>query len=206
MSTQLLLITLITLAYVVGATPTSHWIARAFYGMDLRKEGSGNLGTTNTYRVLGWKAATPVILIDTLKGWAPTALFPAAIPDAASDWALAYGAAAVLGHVFSFWIGFSGGKGVATSGGVFLALAPWAVFIGLGVWLGSVLTTGYVSLGSVLAAVTLPIAVLMTPHGGGPSLQLFTVALAAFIVWAHRGNVQRLLRGDERRFRRRSKG
>ena len=197
MSSQLLLV---ALAYVVGATPTSHWVAGSFYGLDLRNEGSGNLGATNTFRVLGWKAATPVIIVDTLKGWAPTALFPLIRPEAPAEWALAFGGAAILGHMFSFWIGFSGGKGVATSAGVFLGLTPWAVLIGLGVWIAAVASTGYVSLGSILAAIALPIAVYLNPYEGGPWVSAFSVALAAFIIWAHKGNIRRLIRGDERRF------
>ncbi len=191
---------LILISYVAGATPTSYWVARGLYGRDLRKEGSGNLGATNTYRVLGWKAAAPVLVVDMLKGWAPVVLLPLMTSETSSEWAMGYGAAAVVGHMFSFWVGFSGGKGVATSTGVVFALSPWAALIGLGVWLATVLSTGYVSLGSILAAVTLPIAVLLTPHDGGQSILTATVMLAAFIIYAHRGNVQRLIRGEEQRF------
>ena len=190
---------LVPIAYVLGATPTSHWIARAFYGVDLRKEGSGNLGATNTYRVLGWRAAVPVVIIDVLKGWAPTAAFPLLAPGA-FQWTIAYGAAAILGHVFSFWIGFCGGKGVATSAGVFAALTPMATLIALGVWLGVVSTTGYVSLGSILGAVALATSTLLIPPSGGGTVSAFTIVLAGFILWAHRGNVVRLVRGEERRF------
>lgn len=190
---------LVPIAYVLGATPTSHWIARAFYGVDLREEGSGNLGATNTYRVLGWRAAVPVVIVDVLKGWAPTAAFPLLAPGA-FQWTIAYGAAAILGHVFSFWIGFRGGKGVATSAGVFAALTPMATLIALGVWLGVVSTTGYVSLGSILGAVALATSTLLIPHAGGGTVSAFTIVLAAFILWAHRGNVARLVRGEERRF------
>ena len=196
---------LILIAYIAGATPTSHWVARALYGMDLRKEGSGNLGATNTYRVLGWKASAPVIVVDTLKGWAPVALLPLISPEASSEWAIGYGAAAIVGHVFSFWVGFSGGKGVATSAGVFFVLAPWATLIGLCVWLAAVLSTGYVSLGSILAAVALPIAIFLTLDDAGLPILTFTVALATFIVWGHRGNVRRLIRGEERRLGRAGK-
>ena len=115
---------LVLLAYVVGATPTSFWVGRYGYGVDLREMGSGNLGATNTFRVLGGKAALPVMVVDIAKGWLPVFLFPQVDGSAAWTWALAYGAAAIVGHVFSFWVGFRGGKGVATSGGVFLALAP----------------------------------------------------------------------------------
>jgi acyl phosphate:glycerol-3-phosphate acyltransferase len=196
---------LVLAAYVAGSTPTSHWVASSIYGVDLRKQGSGNLGATNVYRVLGWKAAAPVVIVDIVKGWAPTALFPLAAPSAAPAWTLAYGAAAVLGHVFSFWVGFRGGKGVATSAGVSLALAPLATLIALAVWLVALLGTGYVSLGSVLAAVALPTAMALTPHRGGRATVGFAVALGLFVIWAHRGNLGRLLRGEERRFGRRGR-
>lgn len=194
---------LVLLAYLVGSVPTSYWVGRGVYGVDLREEGSGNLGATNAFRVLGWKAAVPVVVVDVLKGWAPVVLFPAFDGEVAVAWALAYGAAAILGHVFSVWVGFRGGKGVATSSGVFMGLAPWAVLLGLVVWLVTVLLTRIVSLGSIMAAISLPIGVWLLPagpFGGDPSLLLFTIGLAAFVVWAHRANVRRLARGEELRF------
>lgn len=188
-------------AYVVGATPTSFWVGRGLSGKDLRKEGSGNLGATNALRVLGWKAALPVLLVDGAKGWAPTALFPLidGTPDA--RWALAYGAATIVGHVFSFWVGFRGGKGVATSSGVFIALAPWALLAAFGVWVTTVLVSRMVALGSILAAAILPIAVYLTPHEGGDLTLAFTVSLAIFVIWAHRANIRRIIRGEESRIR-----
>jgi acyl phosphate:glycerol-3-phosphate acyltransferase len=190
---------LVLLAYALGATPTSHWVGLHLFGVDLRTRGSGNLGATNTFRVLGWKAGVPVITVDILKGFVPTALFPWLAGVQEPLWVLAFGGAAILGHVFSFWTGFRGGKGVATSTGVFLALAPWAVLAGLAVWMAAVVATRYVSLGSVLAALVLPWAVLLTPHRGGEAVQAFTLMLALFIVWAHRENLGRLRRGEERR-------
>lgn len=187
------------MAYLLGAVPTSFWVGRAVYGVDLRREGSGNLGATNTLRVLGWRAALPVIVVDVAKGWLPVWLFPR-LDGVPWGWALAYGAAAILGHVFSAWVRFRGGKGVATSAGVFLALAPLAVLAGFVVWLATVLATRIVSLGSILAALTVPVAVLFTPHQGGDALVAFTVALALFVLWAHRANVVRLARGQEHRF------
>jgi glycerol-3-phosphate acyltransferase PlsY len=200
---------LLVAAYVVGATPTSYWVGRGFHRVDLRTRGSGNLGATNVFRVLGWKWAVPVMLVDVLKGWAPAALFPLLLSGWAGGggvsgaeawaWAPAFGAAAILGHVFSFWVGFRGGKGVATSAGVFLALAPWALLVAFGVWLGAVLLTRIVSLGSVLAAVVLPPAVFFLPHRGGAVVPLFTLLLAVFVIWAHRANLGRLRRGEEKR-------
>lgn len=193
---------LLLASYLLGATPTSYLIARSVRGIDLREHGSGNLGATNAFRVLGWKAATPIFLFDIFKGWLPAALFP--LWDGVEGWAwpLAYGAAAVIGHVFSIYVGFRGGKGVATGAGVFLALAPTAVLAGLAVWLLLVFTTGYVSLASITAAVVLPVAVLMV-QGANPIFYL-ALALAAFVIYAHRSNVRRLLRGEEHRFRRKA--
>lgn len=187
-------------AYLLGSIPTSYWVGRGIYGVDLRREGSGNLGATNTYRLLGVKAALPVLVVDVLKGWIPVSLFPLALDiGAAEGWILVFGAAAILGHVFSFWVVFRGGKGVATSTGVFLGLAPWALAMGLGVWIVTVAATRFVSLGSILAAVFLPLAVAFTPHRGGSMALPFTVALAGFVIWAHRGNIRRLLKGEESR-------
>jgi glycerol-3-phosphate acyltransferase PlsY len=141
--------------------------------------------------------------LDVLKGWVPVALFPRLAPDAPFAWTLAFGAFAILGHVFSFWLGFRGGKGVATSAGVFLALAPLALVLALVVWVVAVLSTGYVSLGSILAAVALPLAVWAIGHPAGASLPLFTAGLGAFVIWAHRSNIVRLIRGEEASFRHR---
>jgi glycerol-3-phosphate acyltransferase PlsY len=195
---------LLTLSYLAGAVPTSLWVGKGVYGVDLRLTGSGNLGATNTLRTLGWRAALPVMVLDVVKGWLPVWLFPRllATPELAPDlgWTLAFGAAAVLGHVFSVWARFRGGKGVATSAGVFLALAPWATLVAFVVFFGVALATRIVSLGSLAAAATLPFAVMLTPHVGGNALVAFTVALAAFVIWAHRSNLRRLLRGEENRF------
>lgn len=201
---------LVGAAYLVGATPTSYWVGKGFHGVDLRTQGSGNLGATNVFRVLGWRWALPVMLVDVFKGWAPAALFPfllgaqrvAEVGGAGADpwlWAPAFGAAAIVGHVFSFWVGFRGGKGVATSAGVFLALAPWALLVAFLAWVLAVGVTRIVSVGSVLAAVVLPPAVFLLPHHGGAVVPLFTVALALFVIWAHRANLGRLRRGEERR-------
>jgi len=191
---------LLPLAYLVGATPTSLWVGKGIYGVDLRTRGSGNLGATNTFRVLGWKAALPVFAVDVLKGWGPVWLFPRIDAAGASwGWAAAYGAAAIVGHVFSLWVQFRGGKGVATGAGVFLALAPLATFGALIVWIVALLTSRRVSVASILAALVLPVAVAFTRPAGGGTLLAFAVALAAFIVWAHRSNLARLARGEEPR-------
>lgn len=191
---------LLILAYLLGSTPTSFWVGRWFFGTDLRTVGSGNLGATNTFRAFGWKAALPVALVDVLKGWFPVWYFPQHDYTSAWAWTLGYAGAAILGHVFSFWVGFRGGKGIATSAGAFLGLAPGGVVVALLVWVLVTFTTRIVSLGSLSAAVALPISLLFLPHDGGDALILFTVALAAFVFWAHRGNIGRLARGEENRF------
>ena len=194
---------LLALAYVIGATPTSYWVGRVGHGLDLREAGSGNLGATNAFRVLGWKSALPVVVVDIAKGWGPAALFPA-LAGVSFPWSFAFGLAAVLGHMFSFWVGFRGGKGMATGAGMFLALAPAAVGAALVLWLVVTLSTGYVSLASIIVAAALPPMIAVTPHEGGTTLVWLSSALAVFIIWKHRSNIGRLRRGEENRFRRSS--
>lgn len=194
---------LVVLAYLVGSVPTSHWVGRVFYGIDLRERGSGNLGATNSLRVLGWRAAVPVLAVDVGKGFVPVWVLPRLdVPEAVGSWAMAYGAAAIVGHVFSVWVGFRGGKGVATSGGVLLGLTPWAALAAVVAWILVVGSTRIASLASIVAALVVPLAVWLPPRPGGPGLTLFTTALAAFVIWAHRSNIRRLLRGEENRFSR----
>jgi glycerol-3-phosphate acyltransferase PlsY len=190
---------LLALSYLLGATPTSYWIGRAFHGLDLREHGSGNLGATNAFRVLGPTWALPVVAVDIAKGFLPVLFFPDLV-GADLGWTIAFGAAAIVGHIFSIWVGFEGGKGIATSAGVFLALAPWAVLGSFVVWAVLALPTGYVSLGSVGAAVSLPVFVALTNHQGSMALVWFAAALAVFVVGAHRSNIRRLLDGTESRF------
>jgi glycerol-3-phosphate acyltransferase PlsY len=194
---------LIVLSYLAGSIPSSFIVAKIFHGIDLRQHGSGNLGATNAFRVLGAKSAVPVLIADIGKGLLPVLLFPQLVP-AAFGWTLAYGAGAILGHMFSVWVGFRGGKGIATSAGVLVGLAPWAVLGGLVVWLAATLPSGYVSVGSIVAAATLPVLVALTPHEGGRTLVWFSVGLGAVVIWAHRKNIRRLARGEEHRFGRRN--
>jgi glycerol-3-phosphate acyltransferase PlsY len=193
-------IILLAISYLMGATPTSYWVGRAVFGRDLRREGSGNLGATNTFRTLGWKAALPVAAVDVAKGYIPVAVFPALDGNAPWSWALAYGAAAIVGHVFSFWVGFKGGKGVATGAGVFVAIAPQAFLLALVAFLVVAFATRMVSLGSLSAAVAVPVGVLLLPHRGGSEVHYFALALALFVFWSHRENIRRILRGEESRF------
>ena len=142
------------------------------------------------------------MLVDIGKGWLPVWYFPQIHPATSpSTWALAYGGAAVLGHVYSFWVGFKGGKGIATSGGVLLGLAPVSVAVCLAVWLVVVSVTRIVSLASLSAALVLPLVVYLLPEREGSAMTWFAGALAVFVVWAHRSNIKRLLRGEEPSFR-----
>ena len=186
-------------AYLLGATPTSYVAGRLAKGIDLRQHGSKNLGATNVYRLLGWRWAIPVGLIDIAKGAIPVALF-GRWAQGAPGFPVFLGLAAVLGHIFSPYVGFKGGKGVATAAGMFLALAPFAVLIALPVWAVCLWATGYVSLSSIVVAGVFPVLVLLTPHAGPPAV-IASIGLAALIVYSHRGNIRRLLAGTENRFR-----
>lgn len=187
---------LIAVAYLLGSIPSSYIIARWARGIDLREWGSGNLGATNLYRAAGAGYASLAVLFDMGKGFVPTLFFARLDGLEAPEMALAYGAAAVLGHIFSVWVRFRGGKGVATGGGVYLALAPVATALAFLVWLSTVLARRIVSLGSLLAASVLPVAVYFTGHGLD-FVFWSTLPLMALVWWTHRENVKRLLAGEE---------
>jgi glycerol-3-phosphate acyltransferase PlsY len=190
-------------SYLLGAVPTSYLAGRWFRGIDLREHGSRNLGATNLYRILGWKFAIPVGLFDVIKGAVPVLLFGPRVPEV-PYFPIWCGIAAVMGHVFSVFVGFKGGKGVATAAGMVIALAPLAFPVVLIAWALIVWLTGYVSLGSIVAAALFPLAYYVL-HPARRSLvtMLFDVGIAAFIIWKHRANIQRLLQGTENRFGRR---
>jgi glycerol-3-phosphate acyltransferase PlsY len=190
-------------SYLLGAMPTSYLAGRLFRGIDLREHGSRNLGATNLYRVLGWRYAIPVGLIDAAKGLVPVLVFAPQVSPS-ELFALVCGLIAVLGHVFSVFVGFKGGKGVATAAGVMLGLAPVALGVALVVWVALVYFTGYVSLGSIAAAAVFPLAVLLVDRPAHPEMLWLDVAAAAAIIWFHRGNIRRLLQGTENRFGRRA--
>ena len=190
-------------SYLLGAIPTSYLVVRLVKGQDLRLLGSGNLGATNLYRTLGWRYALPVGLFDLLKGVVPVVVFG---PRAGGGEVvpLLLGLAALLGHVFSIFVSFRGGKGVATGAGVVLGLAPWAFVAALAVWALVLALSGYVSLASITASVLLPPAVYLLAPERRSLVGLFAL-LAALIVFFHRANIKRLLSGTEHRFGRRAK-
>jgi glycerol-3-phosphate acyltransferase PlsY len=185
-------------SYLLGSIPTSYLVVRLVKGQDLRTMGSGNLGATNLFRVLGWQFAIPVGIFDLLKGTIPVMLFA---PRATGGdlVAILLGGAAVVGHVFSVFVKFRGGKGVATGAGIVLGLAPGAFAVALAVWIVVVRASGYVSLGSIIAAAVLPPAVYLLHPERRPLVLLFAL-LAALIILLHRKNITRLLAGTENRF------
>lgn len=185
-------------AYLLGSIPSSYLVARWFGGVDLREQGSKNLGATNLYRTLGWRYALPAGLFDVAKGVLPVVAFA---PRAGSEaWVpVALGVSAIVGHVFSVFVGFRGGKGVATAAGAVLGLAPLALAASAAVWGLLVWSTGYVSVASMAGALVFPLGVwLLQPDDH--YVILGGLVLAAFIVFNHRGNIRRLLAGREARF------
>lgn len=192
------------LAYLAGSIPAAYIAGRWLRGIDLREHGSGNLGATNVMRVMGPKIGAVVLLFDALKGAIPVIVLPIlfGVQDTAW-WAIAYGVAAIVGHVRPvFLLGRGGGKGVATAAGVFAALAPVPLLISAVVFLAVVLASGYVSLGSLVSAAVFPLAVIVIAAGLTP-VALAGLAMAVFVFWTHRANIGRLRRGEEHRFGRR---
>lgn len=189
-------------AFLSGSIPWSYIIGR-MRGLDIRRSGSGNVGATNLFRTCGRAAGITGLLLDALKGALPVLAAQRGIlglTPSAGDWVLASaGICAVLGHVFSPWLGFRGGKGVATTMGVLLFLAPLSVLTGLAVFTLVVLVFRYVSLGSMLAALTMVPAVFVFQPGSLP-VQLVICLAAAIILARHRSNLAKLLRGQENRF------
>ena len=194
----------VLLSYLSGSIPFAA-IAGKLRGVDLRKHGSGNLGATNVFRVLGWKIGVLVFLADALKGALPVFYLPPRIvsPRDPILWAIACGIAAIVGHVRPIFLGLRrGGKGVATAAGVFFALAPIPMAVTFVVFVVVVLATGYVSLGSMISAVVLPAFLLVTLGLRSP-LFVVSAIIALFVFWTHRSNIGRLRRGEEHRFGRR---
>jgi glycerol-3-phosphate acyltransferase PlsY len=186
-------------AYAIGSIPTAYLVGRA-NGVDLRTVGSGNLGATNVFRTLGWRAALFVYVVDMLKGMAPVLWLPALAGEPRGwPWGVALGIAAILGHVRPvFLLGKGGGKGVATASGVFFALAPLPSVAALLAFVVVVVASRYVSLASLVGAAVLPLAVLAQQRHLTP-LVLVSAGVAAFVFWTHRENIGRLRRGEERR-------
>lgn len=196
----------VAIGYLCGSLPWGLWLGRALRGVDVRTLGSGNLGATNVYRALGPGIGVATLLLDVAKGVLPTWLVPlgplgAGFPGGAEWCRLAVGLACVLGHVFTVFARFRGGKGVATTVGVLLAVSPPASAAFLAVFVAAVALTRYISLGSVLGAVAFALALGVAAPGAWRSPTFgFGVLVALLVIARHRGNLARLARGEERRF------
>ena len=196
-------------AYLLGSIPTGFLVARA-KGIDIRQVGSGNIGATNTMRVLGKPAGIFVLAMDLLKGfagaqWLPILILRMSGTAGASEvesLCIIAGIFAVLGHNYTCWLKFKGGKGVATTAGVFLALTPVALGIALAAFILTLMITRYVSVGSIIAAMTLPVAVWFTQEN--LFLRIVTIALGALAIYKHKSNIKRLMAGTENRLGKKS--
>jgi acyl phosphate:glycerol-3-phosphate acyltransferase len=185
-------------AYFIGSIPTGYLFGRA-RGVDIRTTGSGNIGATNVFRTLGKTAGVAVLLIDAVKGFVPTKfLLFGATPETHEYHAMVAGLVAILGHNYTCWLRFKGGKGIATSAGVVIALVPYGLLITLAVWLIVFAASRYVSLASVVAALVLPLAVWAV--GRSPTMITLCAILGGLAIYKHRTNIQRLLAGTEHRF------
>jgi glycerol-3-phosphate acyltransferase PlsY len=193
---------ILIIAYLLGSLPFGLILAKLFGGGDVRKAGSGNIGATNVLRVVGPLAGILTLLLDAAKGWSAVSLAGRVTHEQTTDMVLA-GFLAMIGHCFPVWLGFRGGKGVATAAGVFLALCPSAFLAALVLFIVVVSFWRYVSLASLAAAAALPLLVylLWAPRFAPPeSVTLGSLAIAALVIVQHRGNINRLARGEEPKF------
>jgi acyl phosphate:glycerol-3-phosphate acyltransferase len=196
-------------SYLLGSVPFGY-LAGRLAGIDIRKVGSGNVGATNVVRVLGKRYGYPVFALDVSKGFTAVMISMLMAPGRPPEWnspgifGILAAISSVLGHLYPLWLKFEGGKGVATSAGALLALTPVATLIGVAIWIIVFWLTRYVSLASITAAVILPIVILLVGsndrHNGRP-LVYASVCVAAVVIWRHRSNLLRLMRGTEPRFR-----
>lgn len=193
------------LAYLLGSIPVAVWLGQLFFNIDIRKEGSGNAGTTNTFRVLGWKAGIPVFLLDVLKGWLAVYMvniLPSNLNSGVNYYYLAvlFAIAVVAGHTYPVFAGFKGGKGVATLLGVGMALYPVCGIAAFGIFIIVFLLSGYVSLSSILACFSFPFLSYFLCGNTEIPLIILSVAVAVFVPLTHTKNINRLLAGTESRF------
>lgn len=195
-------ILLIVFAYCIGSVPTAVWVSKALFGIDIRDYGSGNAGATNTFRVLGSKWGTIVMMVDILKGVAATSLYiflPYLLRDELhrTNLMIGLGLAAVLGHIFPIWAGFRGGKGVATLLGMAVAIQPLVAVCCIGVFLLVLYLTRFVSLSSILAGVSFMVFILFIFNEKETLYRIFAVVVALMIVLTHQKNIGRILKGTE---------
>lgn len=193
---------LIILAYCIGSIPTAVWVSRYYFGIDIREYGSGNAGATNTFRVLGSKWGTLVMVIDVLKGLAAVKLallLPYYIENdlALTNFQIGLGMAAVLGHIFPIWAQFKGGKGVATLFGLVIGISPWTALCCSGIFLLVLYLTRFVSLSSILASIAFPIFILIIFNVDNHAYRVFAIVVALLVILTHQKNISRLLKGSE---------
>lgn len=210
------LLSAIVVGYLIGSIPFGIIVSKYFRGFDLRTKGSGNMGSTNAFRVLGWKLGLLVQLLDIAKGVGTVAVatylyhglpFHNATPfEDLTVFRIIAGVAAVLGHCYTVFAGFRGGKGISTAAGMLIGIAPIEVAIAAGVFILVLTLSGYVSLGSILAAVMFPISMFLRSEAFGVeitgyhTLIVFAIILAVFLIVMHRSNIKRLLNNTENRF------
>jgi glycerol-3-phosphate acyltransferase PlsY len=199
------------LAYLLGSIPTAVWIGKWFYKKDIRNLGSGNAGFSNALRVFGPKAGIPVLIVDVGKGFAAVSLANILNLDnhsfAGQLIPVIYGLLAFVGHLIPIFAGFKGGKGVATGLGIILALFPLGALYGLGVYILAILLFRMMSVGSMLACISLPISAYLEMKFENPVLIVFTIFITVMIIFTHRSNIKRILSGTENRiwFRKKSR-
>ncbi len=195
---------ILVLAYLIGSIPTSVWIGRSVFGIDVRERGSKNAGATNAMRVFGWKVGLTVLFIDMLKGWLAVNLIHLTnyyIPETGDfiEFQLLLGIAAILGHIFPVYVGFRGGKGVATLFGLILAINPEPTLLCVGIFVITLVVTKYVSLSSMVAGFAFPVMVIFVFKTTTPSLVIFSLIIAGLLLFTHQKNIERLLRREEKK-------
>jgi glycerol-3-phosphate acyltransferase PlsY len=192
------IVILTILAYLLGALPFGLLVARS-RGVDIRQQGSGNIGATNVFRCIGKGWGIFTLILDVMKGFIPAFVFPM-IGDLGPGYGVLFGVVAVMGHSFPVYLKFKGGKGVATSAGVLLGIAPLAIAAGVACWVVCMMVSRYVSLSSIVAAVAVAITVWIRGDKG-LVVNIATTFMSALVIWLHRANIKRLLNGTESRFK-----
>ena len=211
------MVIVVLLSYIVGSIPTSVMLSKWGHGFDIRSKGSGNAGGTNVFRVLGWKSGVFVIIVDALKGviattvvarlfWDPTLPFYNHTPfDDFTIIQMICGGAAVIGHVWTMFAGFKGGKGIATGAGMLIGIAPTEFAVSIAVFLIFLFAFRYVSLGSIMAAASFPLSLIIRYNilsdeiHSYKTLVFFSTGIALFLIYSHRANIKRLVEGTERK-------
>lgn len=211
------LVLIIILSYIIGSFPTAYIISKRFFGFDIRDKGSGNMGSTNAFRLLGWKWGLAVQILDIVKGVVAVMLLPylfgSGIVFPGNTWfeditivKVIAGLFAVVGHIWSVFVNFRGGKGINTAAGMLLGIAPLDFGIALLIFIIAVIFSGYISLGSITAALALPSSMFIRYNVFGDNIPgyqtiiYFVLGLAAILIFQHRKNIKRLIQGNENKF------